>query len=147
MVTEADQELIDAAIAARENAFAPYSGYKVGAAVRTASGRIFTGCNVEISSFSHTCCAERVAVFKAVSEGERELIAAAVITIDAEPGTPCGACRQVLFEFGPNMDVWLSNLDGVVRKRNSRELIPDAFGPGWVLPHIQRRHGREGERG
>ncbi len=135
-----DAELIAAAIAVRRHAFAPYSGYAVGAAVRARSGRIFTGCNVEVASFSHTCCAERVAVFKAVSEGERDLIAAAIITGDDRPGTPCGACRQVLHEFGPEMVVWLANDRGAVERTTIEELLPGAFGPGWVLPIIRRYH-------
>jgi cytidine deaminase len=89
--------LIQAARKARENAYAPYSHYDVGAAVLTKSGKIFSGCNVENAAYPSGLCAERVAIFKAVSEGERELIALAVVTSNA--GSPCGACRQVFSEF------------------------------------------------
>jgi cytidine deaminase len=136
-----ERELVEAALAAQQQAYAPYSGYRVGAAVRTSTGRIFGGCNVEISSFSHTCCAERVAVFKAVSEGEQQLTGAAVVTVDALPGSPCGACRQVLHEFGPNIVVLMANPAGAVRRMAIGDLLPEAFGPGWVLPHIRKSHG------
>jgi len=132
-----DKALIDAAVAARTHAVAPYSGYRVGAAVRTVSGQVFQGCNVEISSYSHTCCAERVAVFKAVSEGHREMEAVAVVTDDETPAAPCGACRQVLHDFGPGMVVLLANLEGRARKVMLRELLPDAFAPQQVLDHIR----------
>ncbi len=91
--------LVEAAWAARERAYAPYSGFAVGAAVETSSGAIYTGCNVENAAYSLSICAERVAIFKAVAAGEREITALAVVS---EPGTtPCGACRQVLAEFAP----------------------------------------------
>ena len=92
-----DQELISQAAQAREHAYAPYSRYAVGAALLTRSGRVYTGCNVENASYSLTLCAERVALFKAVSEGEREFQAIAIVTSNG--GSPCGACRQVLAEF------------------------------------------------
>lgn len=133
--------LVDAARQVRERAFAPYSGFLVGAAVLSKDGRVFTGCNVEISSYSHTCCAERVAVFKAVSEGARELVACAVVTDVSPPVSPCGACRQVLHDFGPDMVVVLANLNGERREVALRTLLPDAFEPGQVLRKIRERHG------
>ena len=139
MVTAEDRALIDAAYAAQAYAFAPYSNFHVGSAVRAADGRVFSGCNVEISSFSHTCCAERVAVFKAVSEGATALVAVAVITDDPATVTPCGACRQVLHDFGgPTMRVVLGAPSGDIRVLTLGELLPSAFGPERVLEHIKR---------
>lgn len=138
-----DQELLAAALAARDKAHAPYSGYRVGAALRTADGTVFTGCNVEIASFSHTCCAERVAVFKAVSEGHRELRAVAIATVDDPPATPCGSCRQVLREFCADMPVWLVNPVGTVLSSTLGELLPGAFSAERLLPHLKARHGGE----
>lgn len=126
-MSEIHADLIQAAAAVREKAFAPYSRFKVGAAVRGASGRIHTGCNVESASFGLTCCAERVAVFKAVSEGEHEIVAVAVVTDVSPPATPCGACRQVLFEFGADMAVVRANLSGERIDAVMRDLLPDGF--------------------
>src|SRR5687768_5376069 len=97
--------LAQAARAARERAYAPYSGYKVGAALLDKNGTIYTGCNVENAAYSSTICAERVAVTKAISEGTREFVAIAIATSNA--GSPCGTCRQVMFEFAPEMVVLL----------------------------------------
>ncbi len=141
MLSPADAELLAVAIQARQRAFAPYSGYLVGAAVRGASGTVYSGCNVEVSSFSLTCCAERVAVFKAISEGEPHITGAAVVTADEVPGTPCGACRQVLHEFGPGITMIMGNTNGAVRQMPIAELLPHAFGQDWVLPFIRRSHG------
>lgn len=125
--------LLAAARAVRERAYAPYSRFLVGAAVVGASGRVHTGCNVENASFSHTCCAERTAVFKAVSEGERAIVAVAVVTDTAPSAGPCGACRQVLHEFGADALVLLGNLAGEVRRTTVRQLLPDGFDPDVVL--------------
>ena len=113
----------------------------MGAALRADSGRIYTGCNVEISSYSHTRCAERVAVFKAVSEGERNFVACAVVTDDEEPAAPCGACRQVLHDFGPGMTLILANISGRQASMPIAELLPRAFGPDQVLSHIRGEWG------
>ncbi len=126
-MSEIHADLIQAAAAVRLHAFAPYSRFRVGAAVRGASGRIHTGCNVESASFGLTCCAERVAVFKAVSEGEREIVAVAVVTDVSPPAAPCGACRQVLFEFGADMAVVRANLCGERIDAVMRDLLPDGF--------------------
>lgn len=131
------EELLEAARQVRQHAHAPYSTFKVGAAVRGASGRIYTGCNIEISSYSHTCCAERVAVFKAVSEGERELVACAVITDVSPPAPPCGACRQVLHDFGPHMSVLMANTQGEQVQTQLTELLPNAFTPDKVLEKLK----------
>jgi cytidine deaminase len=122
------QKLIRAAQEARKWAYAPYSGYAVGAALLTASERVYDGVNVENAAYPTGICAERVAVFKAVSEGEREFEAIAVVTVNG--GSPCGSCRQVLAEFGLNIIVLLANADGqLLRETTVAELLPDAFGP------------------
>ena len=119
------QALIAAAMKAKENAYAPYSGYHVGAAAMGGSGRVYPGCNVENTSYGLTVCAERVAIVKAISEGEREIAALAVAT---ESGaTPCGACRQVLYEFGPTARILLSGVDGTLKEMALDDLLPDAF--------------------
>jgi cytidine deaminase len=122
-----DEELMALAAEARQNAYAPYSHYAVGAALLTASGKVYTGCNVENASFGLTVCAERTAVLKAVCDGEREFTAIAVVTKNG--GTPCGACRQVLNEFGPEMRVLVADASGDYRVHSLPELLPDCFGP------------------
>jgi cytidine deaminase len=117
--------LIEAAQSARAHAYAPYSRYHVGAAVLGGSGRIYSGCNVENTSYGLSICAERVAILKAISEGEREIAALAVATENG--ATPCGACRQVLFEFGPTARVLLSGADGTRKDLALDRLLPDAF--------------------
>lgn len=121
-------ELISHALEARERAYAPYSNYFVGAALLTADGNIIQGCNVENASYGMTCCAERSAIFSAVSQGEREFAAIVVATKDG--GSPCGGCRQVLNEFNPEMRVIMVNAAGqIVRATTLNRLLPDAFGP------------------
>lgn len=127
-VTEAQiTALIAAATAVRNNAWAPWSHFQVGAAVLAGSGRIYAGCNVENVSFSLTCCAERVAVFRAVAEGERRILACAVVTATDPPASPCGACRQVLHGFGPDAVVVLSNPEGRRVTTSMGELLPSSF--------------------
>ena len=123
------ENLIDAARAARANAYAPYSHYAVGAAVLAKSGRIYAGCNVENAAYPTGLCAERVAIFKAVSEGERELVALVVVTSNG--GSPCGSCRQVFSEFADdNATVILATARGNRRKKfTMRQILPDRFGP------------------
>lgn len=122
-----EEKLIAAARQAREHARAPFSEFRVGAAVRTKSGRTFGGCNVENASYGLTICAERVAIFKAISEGEREFDAIAVVT-DAEALTPpCGACRQIIWEFCGDVPVILANLKGKVERESSAKLLPRPF--------------------
>jgi cytidine deaminase len=125
-----DQTLIDAARRARQEAYAPYSGFSVGAALRTRSGRVFTGANVENASYGLTICAERVAVTKAISEGERDFEAIAVVSEGA--ATPCGACRQVLAEFNPELRVVVADVEegeASHREFSLSELLPEAFLP------------------
>ncbi|RME85047.1 MAG: cytidine deaminase [Caldilineae bacterium] len=119
--------LIAAAQKAREQAYAPYSQYRVGAAVLTEEGEVYLGCNVENAVYPATCCAERVAIFKAVSEGRRRFRALAVATSNG--GSPCGICRQVMREFAPEMVVYIANANGEVRRTTVAELLPDSFGP------------------
>jgi cytidine deaminase len=120
------EELIRAALAAREGAYAPYSRFAVGAAVRGESGRIYSGSNIENASYGLTMCAERVAIFKAVSEGEKRFAALAVAADTASPASPCGACRQVMAEFGIN-EVVMCNTKGERRTMTLAELLPYAF--------------------
>lgn len=124
-----ESRLVAAAVEARGRAYAPYSGFAVGAALLSKGGRVFTGCNVENASYGITVCAERVALFKAVSDGVREFEAIAIACGDA-PCLPCGACRQALYEFTPNLKVVLADGEG----RNWEvmplsQLLPRAFGP------------------
>ncbi len=119
--------LIAAARRARENAHAPYSNFRVGAALRAKSGRIFGGCNVENATYGLTVCAERVAIFKAVSEGERGFDAVAVVT-DADSLTPpCGACRQLIWEFCGDVPIVMANLKGKREVLQMRDLFPKPF--------------------
>ena len=130
-----DQErtnLIAVASKAREHAHAPYSHFRVGAALRANSGRIFTGCNIENSTFGLTLCAERVAVFKALSEGERGFNAVAVVADTQRLTPPCGACRQILWEFCRDAEVILSNLSGQMTVRRMSDLFPDAFDASFL---------------
>jgi cytidine deaminase len=112
---------------ARERAHAPFSGFQVGAALKTATGEIVTGCNIENASYGLTMCAERVAVYKAVSEGLSDFDAVAVVTDAARPTPPCGACRQVLWEFCGNVVVHMATLRGKKRTARLRELLPHPF--------------------
>jgi cytidine deaminase len=119
--------LIVAARAARDHAYAPYSSFRVGAAVRARSGHIFTGCNIENASYGLTVCAERIAVFKALSEGERGFSAVAVVTDSERLTPPCGACRQVLWEFCGDAEVILANLNGRIEVHQLAALFPRPF--------------------
>ncbi len=119
------EALIAKAMEARKKAYAPYSHFAVGAALLARSGRVYTGCNVENASYGLSICAERTAVFKAVSEGEREFEALAVVTDKGV--TPCGACRQVLMEFGDDIQVIVADVTGRYRVFGLQELLPEAF--------------------
>jgi cytidine deaminase len=124
--------LITAAKQARENAHAPFSNFRVGAALRAESGRIFTGCNVENATLGLTCCAERVAIFKAVSEGERGFDAIAVVADTDTLTPPCGACRQIIWEFCGDVPVILTNLKGQVVLETSANLLPRPFDSSFL---------------
>ena len=130
---ETKKNLIETAIQARRWAYAPYSHYSVGAALLTASGRIYDGANVENAAYPTTMCAERVAVYKAVSEGERQFEAIAVGTKNG--GSPCGSCRQVLAEFGLETLVLIADASGAVFSEiRLSDLLPQAFTPKSLLP-------------
>jgi cytidine deaminase len=119
--------LMREAMKAREASYSPYSRFAVGAALLGASGRVYHGCNVENASFGLTCCAERTAVFKAVSEGEQTFLAVAVTARTGHGAPPCGACRQVLAEFSPTMWVYWRDTRGRVLKKRLSALLPDQF--------------------
>jgi cytidine deaminase len=128
LTNQEKQALIDLANEARRRAYVPYSNYQVGAALRTNSGRIFTGCNIENAAYPQTMCAERVAIFKAVSEGEQDFEVIAVTT--ANGGTPCGGCRQVMAEFGLETIVLIADGEGrLLQETSVRDLLPGAFTP------------------
>lgn len=123
-----ERDLVELANNAKENAYAPYSGFRVGAALISANGKVFTGCNIENASFGATVCAERTAVFKAVSEGENKIDAIAIISDSKEIVFPCGICRQVLAEFGSgNMKVICAGVDQNYKVYCLNELLPNAF--------------------
>ena len=119
--------LIDAAISARVHAYAPFSTFKVGAAIEDIDGRIFTGCNIENATYGLTICAERVAVFKAISEGAHSFRRIAVATDTETLTTPCGACRQILWEFCGNVQLTLANLNGIQEDLNVADIYPRPF--------------------
>jgi cytidine deaminase (EC 3.5.4.5) len=120
-------EVIKQAIEAMENAYAPYSKFKVGAALLTKSGKIYTGCNIENSSYGASVCAERVAIFKAVSEGEHDFELLVVATKTEEPSPPCGICRQVISEFSNDLPIILVNDKGSIIETNINKLLPFPF--------------------
>lgn len=128
MVTEKQKaDLVKAACAIREFSYAPYSNYRVGAAILLPDGRIITGVNVENASYGLSICAERTAIFKAVTDGYQEIMAIAICTENG--GSPCGACRQVIVEFAGDIPVLLSDAAGSVRETTLYTLLPDHFGP------------------
>ncbi len=126
------QELIALAQKAREKAYAPYSKYPVGAAVLFDGGKIYTGCNIENASYGLANCGERTAIFKGVSEGEKEIMAIAISVQGDTPGTPCGACRQVIREFGPKALVISAAENGKYLSWTLEELLPESFGPEFL---------------
>ncbi|MBX3244727.1 MAG: cytidine deaminase [Acidobacteria bacterium] len=122
-----DQKLIEAATAVRENAFAPYSGFRVGAAALGDDGIIYTGCNVESATYGLTMCAERNAIFKGVSEGVKRFTAIAIVADTDKLTPPCGSCRQIIWEFCGDVPVTMSNLNGKTDTAQMSELLPRAF--------------------
>jgi cytidine deaminase len=124
--------LVKEAARARNNAYSPYSGVKIGAAVLTKKGAIYSGCNVENSSYSLSNCAERTAIFKAVSDGDNSIVAIAVVGEGEEFTKPCGACRQVMIQFNPKMKVLLRGADGFSTDKTAEELLPVAFNPAGL---------------
>ena len=126
-MSHTDQELIDAATAVRENSYAPFSKFKVGSALETEDGEIIVGSNVESASYGLTVCAERVAVWNAISRGKRKITKIAVVTDTDRLTPPCGVCRQIIWEFGGDIPVIFANLKGVVETVQMSELLPRAF--------------------
>ena len=123
-----DKELIEKAIAASKNAYAPYSNFKVGAALQLKSGEIIQGCNVENASFGLTNCAERTALFTAIARGERNFTKLVVYVDRAAFTAPCGACRQVISELAPNIEIIMANNEGKVKRTTIKDLLPMSFG-------------------
>ena len=122
-----DKELIAAATLVRENAYAPYSEFRVGSALETDDGQIIVGSNVESASYGLTVCAERVAVWNAISQGKRKIVKIAVVADTEELTPPCGVCRQIIWEFGGNIPVIFANLHGKVETVEMKDLLPRAF--------------------
>lgn len=126
------ERLIQGALEARKKAYVPYSNYPVGAALLTASGKTYRGANIENAAFPVTICAERVAIFKAVSEGDMDLQAIAVATKNG--GTPCGSCRQVMAEFNPELILYIVDENGKITQETTlKEILPGYFGPGSLV--------------
>jgi len=126
------EDLLSAAILARQKAYAPYSGFKVGAALRGSVGELFSGCNVENASYGLTLCAERTTVCTAVAAGIRTFTQMVIVADSETPCPPCGACRQFLFEFAPNLELWVANLSGETKFYRLSDLLPEAFGPAFI---------------
>ncbi len=144
LTSEEHRYLIDQAIIARQHAYVPYSEYPVGAAILTDSGQVYTGCNIEIASYGATVCGERTAAFKAISEGEHDFRAVVVVTSNG--AAPCGICRQVLYEFSPEMIVILVDAEGEVTWEGSlSELLPLGFGPQKLAEGQRAAKGGETE--
>lgn len=122
------EKLIQQAIEIREKAYAPYSKFKVGAALLTSTGKVYKGCNIENAAYSVSCCAERVAIFQAIAAGERKFIQMAVVGNTEKPISPCGSCRQVMSEFfDPNMEIHLANLKKEQKTVIMKDLLPFSF--------------------
>ncbi len=126
-MSESEIDLIAIATEARLRSVAPFSNFLVGAALRTKEGKIFTGCNVESASYGLTVCAERVAIWKALSEGEREFTDLVIVADTAQLTPPCGTCRQIIWEFAKHAKITLANLRGQQEEVNIRDLLPKAF--------------------
>ncbi len=127
LTAEIKEKLINKANEIRKRAYVPYSDFPVGAAVLASSGKIYTGVNIENASYPLTICAERVAIFKAIAAGEKDIIALAVSTDTKRPASPCGACRQVMNEFNPDLEVIMVNISGLELQKTASELLPEHF--------------------
>ncbi len=126
-LTEKETELTELARNALQHAYAPYSGFRVGAALLTTDNRIFTGCNVENTSLGLTVCAERNAAYAAISHGDRQFLKLVIVVDQQTPSMPCGACRQVLFEFSPELEIIAVGSTNQIQRSNLRDLLPNAF--------------------
>ncbi|HUS09963.1 MAG TPA: cytidine deaminase [Pyrinomonadaceae bacterium] len=127
MIPESLQQLLETAKNARLQSIAPFSNFLVGAAIKTGEGKVYTGCNVESASYGLTVCAERVAIWKALSEGERDFSELAIVADTGSLTPPCGTCRQIIWEFAKNATIVLGNLRGETQMVSIRELLPRAF--------------------
>lgn len=123
-----NKELITMALQAQKKAYVPYSNFHVGAAVLMEDGKVYTGCNIEIASYSPTLCAERTAIFKGISEGSKKIDTIAIVG-DANPTYPCGVCRQVIREFGKDAKIIIANSEDDYKEYTMEELLPNSFGP------------------
>jgi cytidine deaminase len=133
-----EQQLVEAAIRARGHSVSPFSRFMVGAALLTESGRVYTGCNIESASYGLTVCAERVAIWKALSEGERVFTGLAVVADTERLTPPCGNCRQIIWEFCKDAPIFLANLQGGNEKVSIEELLPRAFDAKYLKDAAQR---------
>ncbi len=127
-----DKQLIEAAAKARQNAHAPFSNFKVGAAILTGDGEIITGCNIENATYGLTVCAERTAIFKAISDGKKQFTKIAVVADTENLTPPCGACRQIIWEFCGDIPVTMANLAGKSETMQMKELFPNAFDANFL---------------
>jgi cytidine deaminase len=138
-LSESENKLFEEATAARLRSVAPFSNFKVGAALRTKDGKVFTGCNVESASYGLTVCAERVAIWKALSEGEKDFTDLVIVADTERLTPPCGTCRQIIWEFAKHAKIVLANLSGQREEREIRELLPSAFDARFLQEASQKR--------
>ena len=143
MIEESLQELLETAKAARLRSIAPFSDFMVGAAVKTDEGKVYIGCNVESASYGLTVCAERVAIWKALSEGERHFTELAIVADTDTLTPPCGTCRQIIWEFAKNATIVLGNLHGETQIVSIRELLPRAFDARFLRAAKEAREAKE----
>ncbi|HEY0003875.1 MAG TPA: cytidine deaminase [Pyrinomonadaceae bacterium] len=140
---QGEQKLIAAARAARERAVAPFSNFRVGAAVETEDGKVYTGCNIESASYGLTVCAERIAIWKALSEGERRFKRLAVVADTERLTPPCGTCRQIIWEFCRDAEIIFANLLGEAESFQIKDLLPRAFDAKFLKEASKERKGTE----
>jgi cytidine deaminase len=140
---ESLQELLKTATEARLRSIAPFSNFLVGAAVKTADGKVYIGCNVESASYGLTVCAERVAIWKALSEGERKFTELAIVADTETLTPPCGTCRQIIWEFAKDATIVLGNLDGETQVVSIRELLPRAFDARFLSAAKEAKEAKE----
>lgn len=136
-MSESENELIEVATRARLRSVAPFSKFLVGAALRTKDGKVFTGCNVESASYGLTVCAERVAIWKALSEGERDFTDLVIVADTEQLTPPCGTCRQIIWEFAKHAQIVLANLRGQQEAVEIRDLLPKAFDARFLKEHVR----------
>jgi cytidine deaminase len=138
-LNEAEDKLVETAKAARLQSVAPFSNFMVGAALQTKAGKVFTGCNIESASYGLTVCAERVAIWKALSEGERDFTDLVVVADTEMLTPPCGTCRQIIWEFAKHAKIVLANLQGQCEERSIKELLPSAFDARFLKEASQQK--------